>query len=109
MRPIDADALYQTEKLLDTNIVRQDKVASELLEQVLYDIQHFPTLTPQNEPLTIEKLREMDGEPVWFNTIKRWGIVKVCRDGVFVLTKSGEFEVGRCKYYRRQPERQEDT
>ena len=49
MRPIDADALYQTEKLLDTNIVRRDKVASELLEQILYDIQHFPTLTPQNE------------------------------------------------------------
>ena len=57
-----------------------------------------------NEPLTIQQLREMDGEPVWFDTIKQWGIVKVCRDGVFVLTKSGEFEVGRCKYYRRPPE-----
>lgn len=52
MRLIDADALYQTTKLLDTNIVRQDKVASEVLEQVLFDIQHFPTLTPQNEPLS---------------------------------------------------------
>lgn len=40
---------------------------------------------PPNEPLTLEQLREMDGEPVWFDTIKRWGIVKVCRDGVFVL------------------------
>ena len=63
----------------------------------------LPTLTP-NESLTLEQLREMDGEPVWFDTIKRWGIVKVCRDGVFVLTKSGEFEVGRCKYYRRPQE-----
>ena len=63
----------------------------------------LPTLTP-NESLTLEQLREMDGEQVWFDTIKRWGIVKVCRDGVFVLTKSGEFEVGRCKYYRRPPE-----
>lgn len=61
-------------------------------------------LDPPNEPLTIEQLREMDGEPVWFDTIKRWGIVKVCRDGVFVLTKSGEFKVGRCKYYRRPRE-----
>ena len=68
-----------------------------------------PTLTPPNEPLTLEELREMDGEPVWFDTIKRWGIVKVCRDGVFVLTKSGEFEVGRCKYYRRPPEGEEGT
>lgn len=65
------------------------------------------TLTPPNEPLTLEQLQEMDGEPVWFDTIKRWGIVKVCQDGTFILTKSGEFEVGyitRRKYYRRPPE-----
>lgn len=55
MRPIDADALYQTEKLLGTNIVRRDKVASELLEQVLYDIEHFPTLTPPNEWVSVEE------------------------------------------------------
>ena len=73
MRPVDADALYQTEKLLDSNIVRQDKVASELLEQVLYDIQHFPTLTPQNEALTLEQLREMNGEPVWIVEHPDWG------------------------------------
>ena len=24
-----------------------------------------PTLTPPNEPLTLEQLQEMDGEPVW--------------------------------------------
>ena len=64
-------------------------------------------LSQPNEPLTLDELREMDGEPVWFDTIKRWGVVKVCRDGVFVLTKSGEFEVGRCKYYRRPPEGEE--
>ena len=52
VRPIDANELYRIEKLLDTDIVRQDKVALNLLEQVLYDIQHVPTLTPQNEPLT---------------------------------------------------------
>lgn len=67
-------------------------------------------MTPQNKALTIEQLREMDGEPVWFDTIKRWGIVKVCQDGTFILTKSGEFEVGyitRIKYYRRPPEGEE--
>lgn len=74
--------------------------ANEIID--LFD--NAPEFNPPNEPLTIEQLREMDGEPVWFDTIKRWGIVKVCRDGVFVLTKSGEFEVGRCKYYRRPPE-----
>lgn len=49
VRPIDANELYRIEKLLDTDIVRQDKVALNLLEQVLYDIQHAPTLTQPNE------------------------------------------------------------
>ena len=54
VRPIDANELYRIEKLLDTDIVRQDKVALNLLEQVLYDIQHVPTLTPQNEWVSVE-------------------------------------------------------
>ena len=70
VRPIDANELYRIEKLLDTDIVRQDKVALNLLEQVLYDIQHVPTLTQPNEPLTLEELREMNGEPVWVKRLK---------------------------------------
>lgn len=54
VRPIDANELYRIEKLLDTDIVRQDKVALNLLEQVLYDIQHVPTLTQPNEPPLLE-------------------------------------------------------
>ena len=30
-------------------------------------IPYQPTLTPQNEPLTVEQLREMDGEPVYIH------------------------------------------
>ena len=66
-------------------------------------------LDPPNEPLTLEQLREMDGEPVWFDTIKRWGIVRVCGYGISVLTKSGEYDVTRMKFYRRPPEGDEDT
>lgn len=51
---IDADALYQVEKLLNTNIVRHDEIALNLLEQVLYDIQHFPAVTRPNEPLILD-------------------------------------------------------
>ena len=65
VRPIDANELYRIEKLLDTDIVRQDKVALNLLEQVLYDIQHVPTLAPPNEPLTLDELLKMDGQPVY--------------------------------------------
>ena len=112
MRPIDADALYQTEKLLDTNIVRRDKVASELLEQILYDIQHFPTLAPPNEPLTIEQLREMDGEPVWFENMSggRWCIVYAdyhCLVGkMFGITFENAERTGIA--YRRPPERKKE-
>ena len=63
VRPIDGNELYRIEKLLDTDIVRQDKVALNLLEQVLYDIQHVPTLTPPNEWVSVEeRLPDNKGE-----------------------------------------------
>ena len=64
VRPIDANELYRIEKLLDTAIVRQDKVALNLLEQVLYDIQHVPTLTPPNEWVSVEERLPTDEHPV---------------------------------------------
>lgn len=32
---------------------------------------------PTNVPLTLDELREMDGEPVWCAEMECWGIVKV--------------------------------
>lgn len=81
VRPIDGNELYRIEKLLDTDIVRQDKVALNLLEQVLYDIQHVPTLTQPNELLTLEQLREMDGEPVWVEDVKHWALIDIEKGG----------------------------
>ena len=52
VRPIDGNELLDIERLLDTDVVRQSKTASWLLDQVLHDIQAMPTLTPPNEPLT---------------------------------------------------------
>ena len=37
---------------------------------VIEDIRSMPTLTPPNDPLTIEQLREMNGEPVWVKQLK---------------------------------------
>ena len=54
VRPIDANELLGIERLLDTDVVRQSKTASWLLNQVLHDIQAMPTLTPPDEPLTCE-------------------------------------------------------
>lgn len=119
-RPIDANQLYRIEKLLDTDIVKKDKVASELLEQVLYDIQHMPTLTPQNDPLTIEQLREMDGEPVWVEDVKHWALIDIEKGGQWdgvpfaIWAENGvkftyNVESRNLHCYRRPPEGEEDT
>ena len=43
------------------------------------------TLTPQNEPLTIEQLREMNGEPAWWDDSDGgcWGIISVDSAGMW--------------------------
>ena len=71
IRPIDGDELLGITRLLDTDAVRQSKTASWLLDQVLHDIQAMPTLTPPNEPLTLEQMREMDEVPIYVVTEKR--------------------------------------
>lgn len=55
IRPIDGDELLGITRLLDTDVVRQSKTASWLLDQVLHDIQAMPTLTPQNEWVSVEE------------------------------------------------------
>ena len=44
-----------------------------VLSMLLDYIRTVPTLTPPNEPLTLEQLREMDGEPVWIVEHPDWG------------------------------------
>lgn len=69
-RAIDGDELLGIERLLDTDVIRKSKTASWLLDQVLHDIRAMPTLTPPNEPLTLEHLREMDEIPIYVVTEK---------------------------------------
>ena len=54
-RAIDGNELLDIERLLDTDVVRQSKTASWLLDQVLHDIQAMPTLTPPNEWVSVEE------------------------------------------------------
>ena len=55
IRPIDGEELLGITRLLDTDVVRQSKTASWLLDQVLHDIQAMPTLTPPNEWVSVEE------------------------------------------------------
>lgn len=43
-------------------------------------IDRQPTLTPPNEPLTLEQLRKMDGEPVWIVEYPDWGHWELSED-----------------------------
>lgn len=74
MRLIDADALYSflTEQIdKETGAYSKGRNAGlNIARSALHDKTITPTIaTPQNDPLTLEELREMDGEPVWFQTV----------------------------------------
>ena len=66
---------------------------------------------PPNEPLTLEQLREMDGEPVWVTPLGFWALViatpgnrikLICNDGKTVWADKEIELVG--PVYRRPPE-----
>ena len=57
VRPIDANALHAEISKWPESVMYKDWVQSA--------IANAPTLTPPNEPLTLEKLREMGGQPYW--------------------------------------------
>ena len=84
VRPIDGNALIEWFRpYLHTG----EEVPADV---VIENICSMPTLTPPNEPLTLEQLREMDGRPVWIVGITqkwlspRWAIVD--RDNCLVRT-----------------------
>ena len=66
-------------------------------EALLKKIKNFqpwyknPTLTQPNEPLTLEQLREMDGEPVWVTPLGFWALV-IAKPGkrVQLISNDGE-------------------
>lgn len=73
-------------------------------------IRRIGTLTQPNEPLTLEQLREMDGEPVWAERENAWGIVEIQEGKPFIFGTN--FECGYSPHwniYRRPPEGEEDT
>lgn len=99
MRLIDADAL---------NIRRYTRWFENEADarQVERMIREAPAITlPPNDPLTLEELREMDGEPVWLrgNGLNRWYIFDgFSLDGIPFFTP----EIGWKPWtaYRHRPE-----
>ena len=121
-RRIDDDAV----KRRIWNIVEKWKYQGRkydalLLESVIAQIVDTqPTLTPPNEPLTLDELRKGYNTPVWlswYGDVQEWAFVRpYSKTHLEVLVFDGEADLVRIDEYRRSwvvyrrpPERQEDN
>ena len=117
IEPIDRAELRATiQKWIDAHTDVDDTDGVGLLEDVLWEINAQPTLTPPNELLTLDQLREMDGEPVWVELYRAWALVEVKRNGSimfygnsFSCPYSRTWRVYRFRPDSRPPEGEEDT
>ena len=116
MRMIDAEKLKDVLENVKNHLEAYPNVLASYKECVmsLIDVVNAqPTITPPpNGPLTLEELREMDGEPVWIVSIDGrnnpcWMLVDVryelCREahgGMTVFENLGKTWLA----YRRRPE-----
>ena len=90
------------------------------VESILEWAQTLPTLTPPNEWISVEQLREMDGEPVWVEDVKHWALIDIEKGGQWdgvpfaIWAENGtkftyNVESRGLHCYRRPPEGEEDT
>ena len=77
--------------------------AAQIIDMLISELEGDPTLPPPNEPLTLEELREMDGEPVYlivddqYEPLKMWALIEVVETANCVILTSNLG--GRNEYY----------
>lgn len=83
VRPIDGNELVDTLKQIVSDYTSHGMYPSAFpVEYAIEIVEKMPTLTPPNEPLTLDELREMNGEPVWGKSLitdkpGEWFILRV--------------------------------
>ena len=85
VRPIDANKLQElcNRRIQDTwNNGTAPVSWAHAYADFKDDIDSIPTLTPPNEPLTLDQLRQMNGEPVWGKSLIKdrpgeWFILRI--------------------------------
>lgn len=117
-RAIDADAVLDR---YYAEFEKQDICdGSQDRDWLMQCIEEAPTLTPPNEPLTLEQLREMDGEPVWVEEVEHWALIDIEKSGQWagipfaVWAENGanftyNIEGRELHCFHRPPEGEEDT
>lgn len=79
-RMIDADALQElcNKRIKDTWNSKTAPVSwAEAYANFKDDINSIPAFAQPGKPLTLEQLREMDGQPVWCEDVGKWALVTV--------------------------------
>lgn len=116
VRPIDANiAMKKIREYMEDFPNASTRLATcRSILSMLEDENQIPTLTPPNELLTLDQLREMDGEPVWVELYRAWALVEVKQNGSimfygnsFSCPYSRTWKVYRFRPDRRQPEGEE--
>ena len=122
-RPIDLDQLMKYPLRRGSEHCDEKNADPRFLngvESILEWAQTLPTLTPPNELLTLDQLREMDGEPVWVEDVKHWALIDIEKGGQWdgvpfaIWAENGtkftyNVESRGLHCYRRPPEGEEDT
>lgn len=83
-RMINADALQElcNKRIKDTWNSKTAPVSwAEAYADFKDDINSIPAFAQPGKPLTLEQLREMDGQPAWCEDVGRWAIVSVSDAG----------------------------
>lgn len=112
MRMTDADRLLNALNSVISDYTSEGKYPDRFgIDDAINLVEDAPTLTPLNEPLTLEQLREMDGEPVWVELYRAWALVEVKQNGSimfygnsFSCPYSRTWKVYRFRPDRRPPE-----
>ena len=71
--------------------------ALDMAISALRQQEHFREVTKKVEPLTLDELQKMDGEPVWVvygEDAGMWALVEVCEESIFLTNNLG----GRTEY-----------
>ena len=83
-RMINADALQElcNKRIKDTWNSKTAPVSwAEAYADFKDDINSISAFAQPGNPLTLEQLREMDGQPAWCEDVGRWAIVSVSDAG----------------------------
>lgn len=83
-RPIDLDQLMKYPLRRGSEHCDEKNADPRFLngvESILEWAQTLPTFTPPNEWISVEQLREMDGEPVWVEDVKHWALIDIEKGG----------------------------